>query len=163
MRECRMFFTISSNNKDVCIQKKNEKGVLCMLQLYKGRTITEGQWVEVYKNLNNGLFSIRDNKTKLVLAHGHSFLLTDVIERVSIAGRNRVLKEQRKNVHAYLKGKISFKKTQLSISMNKEISYNPYTTDYFYIKDKNKKDEYIRFSSIKNAAVWVDKEKIYLI
>lgn len=134
-----------------------------MLQHYKGRTVTEGQWVEVYKNLNNGLFSIRDMKTKLVLAHGHSFLLTDVTERVSAAGRKRVLKEERKNVHAYLKGRISFKQPKSDITRDKVVSYNPYTTDYFYIKTKDKKEEHTRFSKVKNAAVWVDEERIYLI
>ena len=39
-----------------------------------------------------------------VLEHNTEFFLKDVEFKVSQAGRNRVLKEQRKNVHAFVCG-----------------------------------------------------------
>jgi len=60
--------------------------------------------VEVYRNLNNGRLSIRDAKTKLVLAHADVVTLTEVTFHVSEAGRQRVLRDKRKNVHAVVRG-----------------------------------------------------------
>lgn len=60
--------------------------------------------VEVYRNLNNGRLSIRDAKTKLVVGHADRVKLTDVTFHVSQAGRERVLRERRKNVHAVVRG-----------------------------------------------------------
>ncbi len=60
--------------------------------------------VEVYRNLHNGRLSIRDAKTKLVVGHADRVKLVDVTFHVSQAGRERVLREKRKNVHAVVRG-----------------------------------------------------------
>ena len=62
--------------------------------------------VEVYRNLHNGKFSVRDSKTKRVLAHCDEVTLAGVVFKVSQAGRERVLRERKKNVHAVVKGKL---------------------------------------------------------
>ena len=62
--------------------------------------------VEVYRNLHNGKLSVRDRKTKRVVAHVDNITLAGVCFRVSQAGRERVLREGRKNVHAFVSGKV---------------------------------------------------------
>lgn len=60
--------------------------------------------VEVYRNLHNGMLSIRDAKTKHVVGHANRVTLADATFHVSQAGRERVLREKRKNVHAVVRG-----------------------------------------------------------
>ena len=50
------------------------------------------------------MYSVRDVATGLVVAHVGEITLTSVLFKVSEAGRQRVLREKRKNVHAGLEG-----------------------------------------------------------
>lgn len=104
---------------------------------YKGRTIDKTKKVMIYKNLHNGLFSVKQNG--LVVAHVESFCMDSVSFKVSEAGRQRVLKEKKKNVHAYIIGKI-FDINKLNVKTdffaslvaNQSIRYNPYKSNCFY-------------------------------
>lgn len=63
--------------------------------------------VAVYFNLHTHLWSIKalEGKNKgRVVAHARRLTLSDVSFRVSEAGRQKVLREQVKNVHAYVVG-----------------------------------------------------------
>jgi hypothetical protein len=65
--------------------------------------------VFVYYNLNRHCLSVRamdGEHAHLVIAHATSVQLGDVNFRVSAAGRARVLRERRKNVHAGLVGQL---------------------------------------------------------
>lgn len=62
---------------------------------------------QVYKNLHKDCWSIRDAKTKHVVGHADSVQLFNVEFKVSQAGRERVLRDQRKNVHAFVEGEIT--------------------------------------------------------
>lgn len=98
------------------------------------------QKVRVYKNLHNGMWSIKQNG--LVIGYAKEIVLSNVKYIVSRAGRVRVLKEQRKNVHAFVEGYVSsYPEKAVSV----EVSYNPYKYDYFYKKNnfkEVKKSEY---------------------
>lgn len=63
--------------------------------------------VFVYFNLHKKVFSVRamegENKGR-VIAHTTTVELRDAVFKVSQAGRERVLKEKRKNVHAGVQG-----------------------------------------------------------
>ncbi len=69
--------------------------------------------VRVYRNLTNGKISILDKATGLVIGHADGVHLvphedaTEVRCIVNQAGRNRVLKERKKYVHAYIEGAIA--------------------------------------------------------
>lgn len=63
-----------------------------------------GMDVDVYFNLHRKLWSVRDRKTRRVVAHLRNVVLTDVKFRVSAAGNARVRSEGRKNVHAFARG-----------------------------------------------------------
>lgn len=104
---------------------------------FKGRTITLGQIVEVYRNLHNGRWSIRDARTKLVLAHADNVRLIGAEFIVNDAGRQRVIREKKKNVHAFIKGAYMGAPTKRR-TVAQEVTYNPYKNGQFYLKDFDK-------------------------
>lgn len=93
-----------------------------------------GQTVEVYRNLHNGLFSVRDARTRRVLGHTRKIVLTGVTFKVSQAGRERVLREQQKNVHAVVQGTLSMLSPP-SPERGIAVTYNPYRFASFVRKD----------------------------
>ena len=60
--------------------------------------------VKVYYNLQKDCLSVIDAETGLLYCHAHRVELHNAKFRVQLAGRNRVVKEKRKNVHAYIVG-----------------------------------------------------------
>lgn len=112
--------------------------------------------VEVYRNLHNGKLSVRDRKTKRVIAHCDEVTLAGVVFSVSQAGRERVLRERKKNVHAVVRGKlIDYKGAEsykgrsiadavwqwsdgikrMAIIGMREVKYNPYKYASFVLPD----------------------------
>jgi hypothetical protein len=87
--------------------------------------------VEVYYNLHKNVFSIR-HKGK-VIAWGNRVTIEDPEYIVREKGRQKVLKEGRKNVHAFVRGTLSdidiF--NQECLLMPREVTYNPYKYDSF--------------------------------
>lgn len=109
-------------------------------QTVKGRTLTNNQVVEVYFNLHKKMYSIRDKKTGLVVAHADSVSLYDAKFKVSEAGRQRVIREQRKNVHAYVEGQFVGAAVNLPNPEQAQQSYyNPYKTDSFIDRHTGRK------------------------
>lgn len=100
-----------------------------MIKPYKNRGVSYGQKVLVYKNLHNGLYSLMCPKSRRVLAHGTDFRLTDCHFRVSEAGRQRVIKEQRKNVHAFVLGILTDSEQLGRVRI--PVKYNPYVSKEF--------------------------------
>lgn len=96
---------------------------------------TNGDRVQIYWNLHRDCFSVMalsgPHKGRVV-AHTDSFDLTDATFVVRPAGRQRVLREQRKNVHAFIKGTW----TTTAIRTGSKVRYNPYEAGHF-IADGN--------------------------
>jgi len=95
-----------------------------------------GKKVEVYRNLHKNCFSIRQNgKVVDYLYSGQELHLTDVEFRVQPAGRERVRREKKKNVHAYVKGTVAplggLQRKKLFIMCFQTVSYEPYTMESF--------------------------------
>ena len=93
--------------------------------------------VQVYYNLHKKCLSIR-HKGK-VIEHAQEVTLTDARFHVQQAGRERVLKQKRKNVHAYVSGKLkeSFWFTQspsYTWIAKQRVTYNPYKYKNFVDK-----------------------------
>ena len=93
--------------------------------------------VQVYYNLHKKCLSIR-YKGK-VIEHAREVTLTDAKFHVSEKGRQRVLKEKRKNVHAYVSGKLkeTFWFTQAPKyvwTAKQRVTYNPYKHKSFVDK-----------------------------
>lgn len=98
--------------------------------------------VFVYFNLHRKCFSIKaleGNDKGRVVAHRNKVVLDNVTFKVSEAGRQRVLKEQRKNVHAGVVGnwdERSYDHVTIDqhIMLGSAITYNPYKYDSFVHK-----------------------------
>ena len=92
--------------------------------------------IEIYRNLHKKCFSIRQNgKVVDYLSDDQELHLTNVKFRVQPAGRERVRREKKKNVHAYVKGTISplggLQRKRLLQLCFQTASYDPYTMDTF--------------------------------
>ena len=99
---------------------------------YKDRWVRT-QKSKVYYNLHKGLFSVKQDG--LVVLHTRRVKLVNVHFQVNEAGRQRVLEEQRKNVHAYVNGVFQGIPEDSSIEGYREAYYNPYKTDCFIDKE----------------------------
>jgi hypothetical protein len=65
--------------------------------------------VEIYWNLHRKLYSVRaleGPQKGRVIGHAREVLLDSVTFKVREGGRQRVIREQRKNVHAFVRGEI---------------------------------------------------------
>ena len=89
--------------------------------------------VQVYFNLHKNLWSVR-HKGK-VISHQGTVCLNDVTFRVQPAGRDRVRREGKKNVHAFACGKYEPARSYHDKKLGRNITYNPYKYDTFVYSD----------------------------
>jgi hypothetical protein len=93
--------------------------------------------VYVYKNLHKDCWSVKQHG--LVKAHipaNETVSMWDCYFHVDVKGRERVIKEQRKNVHAFVKGYLQeFCHQDPKIDGREvEVTYNPYKYETFVDK-----------------------------
>lgn len=92
--------------------------------------------VKVYYNLHKKTFSVvsleKENYGR-VINYTDKISLENVTFKVSETGRQRVLREQKKNVHAFVVGYTSDE----SPSSQVEVTYNPYRYESFVTKGSN--------------------------
>ena len=86
--------------------------------------------VRVYRNLNKDCLSVQEKTEKgwRVKRWVDSISLKNVTFKVYESGRNKVLKDKRKNVHAYIEGE----DTKQNFQYNRIVSYNPNKYNHFY-------------------------------
>jgi hypothetical protein len=95
----------------------------------KDKTLRAGDRIEVYRNLHKDCFSVRKNGIVVkYINDDESLHLTDVKFVVQPAGHAKVLKEKRKNVHAYVRGIYAGDRMRESTRVAR---YNPYLCDSF--------------------------------
>jgi hypothetical protein len=95
--------------------------------------------VFVYFNLHRKCLSVKaleGERKGRVIAHADMVVLDNVTFKVSEAGRQRVIREQRKNVHAGVVGELEsmgINTTMLNIAeaLYSPLKYNPYKFDSF--------------------------------
>ena len=109
--------------------------------------------VFVYRNLHQNCWSVKSKETGRVIAHADEVILSDVDYKVSQAGRDRVLREKSKNVHAGLVGTLvdfdpiggkmpTYPASKFSSDpgqkpepgMPTNITYNPYKYSQFVVR-----------------------------
>lgn len=125
---------------------------------YKGRQIPVGERVEVYRNLkfkDRVVYSIRDRKSGLVLGHASNLLLSDCYFVVKEAGRKRVLKEKKKNVHAWIEGSfgVIHAGDDRIFSEGIRVKYNPYQNQTFVREYEEGETSHILWANV----VWIDE------
>lgn len=92
--------------------------------------------VFVYYNLHKKCWSVKaleGDKKGRVIAHLPAITLFNVTFKVSEAGRQRVLREKRKNVHAGVVGNWLGYGVAQFLQKKQRVSYNPYKLPYFYM------------------------------
>jgi len=129
-------------------------------------TLQHGDRVEIYRNLHNNTFSVRrDGKVVRHIENFEILRLTDAKFAVQPAGRAKVIVEQKKNVHAFIRGTVDKEGGYLGEAPPHEIfevSYNPYKSDMFQ-KDLASLDNFQRFIPIYNAPrVAISHGKVYV-
>lgn len=89
--------------------------------------------VRVYYNLHRKCLSVQDYTTRKVIAHYASVDMANVKFVVSQAGRSRVLRERKKNVHAFIIGDLLSYTTLPSEDSysGMGVTYNPYKYEQF--------------------------------
>lgn len=97
--------------------------------------------VEVYKNLHKGCWSVRQDG--IVRFHTDYITLKLVQFRVGQKGRERVIREKAKNVHAFVKGFLCQAK-EIDGALGEDqkwdtVSYNPYKGDSFFNRTNERK------------------------
>jgi len=100
-----------------------------------------GERVFVYRNLHKKCYSVKSMQTGRVLFHINEITLVNVKFRVGQAGRERVVLERRKNVHAGVVGYIA---DVSLLGQSSKVTYNPYRYTSFVRQDE---------SSIKEAKI----------
>jgi len=81
--------------------------------------------VEVYFNLHKKTFSVRSARSGRVILHTDKVHIANPEFVVRQSGRNRVLSEGRKNVHAFVRGDVTFF-TDTNRPTLDTLTYNPY-------------------------------------
>ena len=116
--------------------------------------IDESRKVFIYKNLHKDCWSLKQDG--LVKAHTHDLSLFDCSFRVNAKGREKVLKEKRKNVHAGISGYIDLPWQQprpnIAIAM-----YNPYKYKSFVRADDDSKPVFW------SSSVRMTKDKVHFV
>lgn len=109
--------------------------------------------VKVYFNLHKKCFSVQRNG--IVIAHTNFVALKNVDFKVSEAGRQRVLRNKKKSVHAFVVGEL----LDVGVDSGIEVTYNPYKYDSFV-----RKSDESNISRAEFAVLVVDnnKGKIYV-
>ena len=130
-----------------------------MITSVKERELHLHSEIEIYRNLNKKCFSIKDKKTKLVVAHVDGVLVRNCKMKVSEAGRQRVIRDQRKNVHSIMLGEF-LGEASYDVSLLNEVYYDPYKLNCFVLRDSN--GNYIRDIHEANC-VYFYNGKAYLV
>ena len=88
--------------------------------------LKDGTHIDVYYNLHHDILSLRDHG--LVEAHAPAAFLSNVEFVVNQAGRERVVSEGRKNVHAFVRGDVRAIPPYAELAHLKPVAvtYNPY-------------------------------------
>jgi hypothetical protein len=103
---------------------------------YKERQYSPPISCEIYRNLRTGSLSVRSKEGEhkgLVIDHLSEVHLKDCSFEVNENGRQKVIENERKNVHATVIG--TLKQNEPSLSDPVEITYNPYEFDSFVTQE----------------------------
>jgi hypothetical protein len=114
--------------------------------------------VRVYFNFHKKLFSVQEkiNGSWKVVQHTKELYLRNATFKVSESGRQKVLKEKRKNVHAFIIGE-RWPFIPKAFVYRDQVSYNPYAGPNFMVKTENKPLDCAKYVTI------VDNKVIALI
>lgn len=80
--------------------------------------------VKIYRNLRSGMWSIMDAKTRKVIGHAKSLVVSDATFPVNIKGVEKIRETRRKRVVAFVSGK--FQGYDDDHECQQSVRFNPY-------------------------------------
>ena len=91
----------------------------------------------VYFNLHKKVWSVKDVATQRVVAHLHTLAMFNAMPKVSEAGRQRVIRERKKYVHAGFEGYVDLSDPDMygDLVYGRAVTYNPYKHEGFVYRD----------------------------
>ena len=128
--------------------------MILLIEFINDQLIKEGDAVVVYYNFRKKCYSIVNKKTGRVCGYSNQFMIKDVISKVYEKRRQLVLRDKRKNVHAFLIGSYIENEIELNVDKMKKLYYNPYKTSSFINYENG---EHFNSSSL----VFLTKDFIY--
>jgi hypothetical protein len=120
----------------------------------------EGTKVSVHWHLIKKCFSIRPEKQTLIACHTDQVALENVVFKVSERGRQTVIANKKRMVHARVWGRVVGK---LPWTCSVPVSYNPYKHATFYDKKTEDAVERAPFALLKGGVVWVPSNRDHTI
>lgn len=111
-----------------------------------------GRVVDVYRNLHRGCWSVR--RRGVPVSHQDTLTLIGAVFRVSEPGRQRVLRERQKNVHAVVRGTLVERDVGSDLL---EVSYNPYRGPTFYFVSTGEPIYAAPVVYFSQGRVWVER------
>ncbi len=125
--------------------------------------------VEVYWNLSRNCWSIRDVATGRIHAHADKVSVRGAQFVVQPAGRKRVLRERKKNVHAFVRGELAVFSSEgiegewLAATPRQwsAVTYNPYQDESFMRLEKGQRVEPIKWSPFVEMGITLDKPTVF--
>ena len=116
----------------------------------------------MYRNLNNGLMSVQvkvPGKGWLVAGHVTDLVLSGVTFHVSERGRQRVLRDRCKNVHAWAQG-LLVAEYRPDLVATVDLKYNPYTDQTFVQRQTQMPVHDCQFLVVRNNRVFVSADAL---
>ena len=124
--------------------------------------------VDVYFNRHKSTFSIRHKGR--VIEHTDTVVIKNPRFVVNESGRNRVLREKKKNVHAFVRGEYYTKEDKLNVLDGKKywkgIYYNPYKHSSFVYLETDKPIKKSKWAfldvldkDLKKAITWISNDE----
>lgn len=126
----------------------------------KNREITLNSKVFVYFNLHKKVFSIKALEGKYkgkVIAHSEKVNLKNCLFKVSEKGRQKVLREKQKNVHAGVVGFLLSEEKDQEENLIK-VTYDPYVYSNFIEADTKKKVLESECAYLREKSVYIPKK-----
>tara|TARA_Y100000310_G_scaffold330034_1_gene400959 strand:- start:76 stop:459 length:384 start_codon:yes stop_codon:yes gene_type:complete len=122
------------------------------------KVIDKKKRVYVYFNLHKKCWSVRQDGK--IVEHSHCVILKDCRYLVGQAGREKVLREKRKNVHAGVSGYYVERVPGIP-DKAKEITYNPYKYKTFVDKKTGRAVKVSDYAVLTCGNGWRDVEGIW--
>ena len=122
-----------------------------------------GSIVQVYRNLNNGRMSVQaqvDGRWKVV-GHVTDLVLEQVSFTVREAGRQRVISQQQKNVHAFARG-VLVAQADLELDCPVHLAYDPYRNSSFVERSSQQPIMQCRWLVVRSNQVLVSPDALTL-
>lgn len=122
-----------------------------MIESFKNRKIDHSKNCLIYRNLTRkgNWYSIKQGS--LVVAHTTGVFIKDAEFVVVHSGKERAIRTGQRNVHAYIKGKVSTSGPDLT----NRITYNPFNKIGFHHKESKKEIKSASFVAINQKGVFV--------